>query len=243
MLRKAWLKMTKAEWLFMKRSPLVLALVGFVVYLARAINFAFTQRSILGEGLYLYKGYLFAKGTYSPYQDYGFWTQRAPLSYLVYGWVQQLFGSGQRTGCFFSIVLGGGFWEWTCTGNVIDAFEKSDQYLAEVIPSKSLVYWDGENAAAVLLYVPDIRVFPQQFDGDWNYFKTDDSNKLAQYGFWNEELARRWQEDANVFLFQEKNYLDWKPYVNTDEFYEPPRSTWALNCAPDTYLRVFMHDP
>ncbi|HEY5269777.1 MAG TPA: hypothetical protein VII97_05535 [Anaerolineales bacterium] len=145
----------------MKQCPLVLALVGFVVYLARAINFAFTQRSILDEGLYLYKGYLFAEGTYSPFQDYGFWIQKASLSYLVYGWVQQLFGPGLRTGRFFSIVLGGGFREWTCTGNVIEAFEKSNQYLAEAIPSQSLVYWDGENAAAVLLYVPDIRVFSQ----------------------------------------------------------------------------------
>jgi hypothetical protein len=45
-----------------------------------------------------------------------------------------------------TVVLGGGFREWTCTGNVIEAFEKSGQYLAEVIPSQSLVYWDGENA-------------------------------------------------------------------------------------------------
>jgi len=633
MLRKAWLKMTKADSLFMKRGPLVLALVGFAAYLSRAIYFAFTQRSILDEGLYLYKGYLFAEGIYSPYQNYGFWTQKAPLSYMVYGWIQQLFGPGLRTGRFFSIflgamailglalvarrigghwwgtasiwvvalnpvsiryfsvamsqslvacllmwmlfftlgeersrwqivagglwagimvmarqnmapvlvilvfyivwqrgwktgllaagaslfpiiiihavywpeilkmwtpwlperltpfldawrlplpssaqanilgisaqiqsflegfrfhftaltgglaalllwpagkywkdrnqfrnavflmvlflvllglhlwaglgntaannnnaftfspylsffdllgilvfvsvshsltrhiplmqqifvtiflflvsvgigfgdfevlgdglvtirvprmrtffttwkflpgnvmlwdfvankfgigyetsrmlfptiaialaglllilfgfgiwlflrrnpsisvsfvtivvtifllvgtllastaVLGGGFQGWTCSGNVIEAFEKTGQYLAEVIPSQSLVYWDGENAATVLLYVPDIRVFPQQFDGDWNYFKTGDSDKLAQYSFWDEELARRWQEEAGVFLFQEKNYLKWKSYVNTDEFNEPAPSTWTLNCAPDTFLRLFIREP
>jgi len=633
MLRKVWLKMTKADSLFMKRGPLVLALVGFVVYLGRAVNFAFTQRSILDEGLYLYKGYLFAEGLYSPYQDYGFWTQKAPLSYLVYGWVQQLFGPGLRTGRYFAIflgaiailglalvarrmggrwwgsasiwvvvlnpvsiryfsvamsqslvacllmwmlffsigegrsrwqivaggllagimvmarqnmapvliilvlfqvwqqgwktalfaavaslfplavvhavywpdilkmwtpwlperltpfldawrlslpssgqassagisakiqsflegfrfhftalvgglvalllwpagkywkdrnqfrnslflmvlflvllglhlwaglgnttannnnvftfnpylsffdllgilvfvsvshslnrripliqqifatifllvvsvgigyggfevlgedlatiqlprvrdffttwkflpgnamlwqiaankfgieygtsrllfptivialtglflilisfgiwhflhrkgssslsfvsfavtifllvgtllastpVLGGGFREWNCTGNVIETFENSGQNLAEVIPSQSRVYWDGRNAAAVLLYVPDIRVFPQQFDGDWNYFETGDSDKLAKFGFWDAELARGWQENADVFLFQEKDYLDWKSYVNTDEFTEPPRSTWTLNCAPGTYLRIFIRKP
>lgn len=87
-------------------------------------------------------------------------------------------------------ILGGGFQAFTCTGNVIETFEKSGQYLAEVIPSQSLVYWDGDNAAAVLLYAPDIRVFPQQFDGDWNYFATGDSDKLARFGFWDNELAR-----------------------------------------------------
>jgi len=140
-------------------------------------------------------------------------------------------------------VLGGGFRAFTCTGNVIEAFEKGGQYLAEVIPAHSLVYWDGGNAAAELLYVPDIQIFPQQFDGDWNYVEAGNSDKLARYGFWDQELARRWQEEAGVFLFQADKFPDWKAYVNNEAFNEAPRSTWALNCAPDTYLRVFIRKP
>ena len=75
MLRNAWLRITKADSLSMKLGPLGLALVGFVAYLGQAINLTFTQRSIVDEGLYLFKGYLFVLGIYSPYQDYGFWTQ------------------------------------------------------------------------------------------------------------------------------------------------------------------------
>jgi hypothetical protein len=137
-------------------------------------------------------------------------------------------------------VLGGGFRAFTCTGNVIEAFEKSGQYLNEMIPSQSLIYWDGYNTAAVLLYVPHIRIFPQQFDGNWNYVEAGDSDKLARYGFWDWELARRWQEEAGAFLFQANKYPDWQAYVNTDQFNEPPPSTWPLNCEPDSFLRLFI---
>jgi hypothetical protein len=140
-------------------------------------------------------------------------------------------------------VLSGGFHAFSCTGNVIEAFEKSGQYLAETIPAGSQVYWDGENAAAVLLYVPDIRIFPQQFDGAWNYVEAGNSDMLARYGFWDKELATRWQAEADVFLFQAKNYPGWEAYVNTEKFNEPPRSTYPLNCAQDTFMRIFVHDP
>jgi hypothetical protein len=140
-------------------------------------------------------------------------------------------------------VLGGGFQEWTCSGNVIQSFEQSGKYLAEGIPPHSQVYWDGDNAAAVLLYIPDIRIFPPQVDGDWNFAATGDSNLLAKFGFWDKELALRWQTQATVFLFQEQRYLDWAPFVENSRFYEPPASVENLNCAPGTYLRVFVRNP
>ncbi|MEW6092455.1 MAG: glycosyltransferase family 39 protein [Chloroflexota bacterium] len=140
-------------------------------------------------------------------------------------------------------VLGGGFQEWNCTGNVIESYEQAGQYLASVIPSQSQVYWNGSNAVAVLLYVPEIRIFPPQFDGAWNFSDAGDADDLARFGFWNSESANRWREEADVFLLQERDYLDWKPYVNTEEFNEPPRSTWALDCAPNTYFRVFIREP
>jgi hypothetical protein len=143
-----------------------------------------------------------------------------------------------------SVLLGGGFQEWSCKENTLTAFEESGRYLAEVIPTGSQVYWSGGNAAAVLSYLPGIRIFPQQLDGPYNYYQTGSSDELARYGYWNGILAQRWQEEANVFLFQEKDYVElWKSYVNTDAFNEPPRFTQALNCAPDTYLRVFIRKP
>jgi hypothetical protein len=83
-----------------------LAVAGMMVYLAFSIQFAKTQRSTIDEGLFLYKGYLFANGTYRPFQDYGVRTQYGPLSYLVPGAIQMWFGPGLRTGRIFAIITG-----------------------------------------------------------------------------------------------------------------------------------------
>jgi hypothetical protein len=66
-------------------------------------RYAHTRQSILDEGAYLYKGYLFATGQYFPYQTYGPWTNHTPLAFLIPGWIQVLFGPGLRTGRYFAI--------------------------------------------------------------------------------------------------------------------------------------------
>jgi Dolichyl-phosphate-mannose-protein mannosyltransferase len=152
-----------------------------------------------------------------------------------------LFAGGLFTPTVF---LGGGFQDWKCNGSTIKAFEESGRYLAEVIPPGSQVFWGGGNAAAVLLYVPEIRIFPPQLDNPYNYYQNGNSDELARYGYWNKELAVRWQDEADVFILQEIEYKDtWEAYVNTDVFTESPQFTQALNCAPDSYLRVFIRKP
>ncbi len=139
-------------------------------------------------------------------------------------------------------VLSGGFREWNCGGNVIESYEKAGQYLADAIPPDSLVYWAGGNAVAVLTYVDNIRLFPAQVDGSWNYIDSGEADTLSRMGFWNSELANEWQAQADVILVQEKDYPSWKEYVNTDNFNEPPRQELVLNCEADSYLRVFIRD-
>ena len=83
----------------------VIALLGGIVYLIQAIKYAALQVSILDEGAYLYKGYLFATRQYTPFQDYGPWGNHMPFSFLIPGYVQTVFGPGLRTGRYFSIAL------------------------------------------------------------------------------------------------------------------------------------------
>lgn len=83
----------------------VLALIGVGVYLLIAFSMMGRLQSFLDEGLYLYKGYLFASGAYSPYQDYGVWTNHMPLAFLIPGIIQYIFGPGLLTGRLLSIVM------------------------------------------------------------------------------------------------------------------------------------------
>jgi hypothetical protein len=82
------------------------ALIGAGLYLLHSWASAHGQASVLDEGLYLYKGYLFASGRYWPFQDYGPLTNHMPLSFLIPGWIQLIFEPGIRTGRYAAILLG-----------------------------------------------------------------------------------------------------------------------------------------
>lgn len=83
-----------------------IALLGGMFYLLQSYIFAHTQTSVLDEGAYLYKGYLFVTGQYSIYQEYGPVSNHMPLAFYIPGAVQAIFGSGIRTGRYFAIFLG-----------------------------------------------------------------------------------------------------------------------------------------
>ncbi|MFN2159614.1 MAG: hypothetical protein ACK2TW_06650 [Anaerolineales bacterium] len=94
--------------------PEALAILGGIVFLAQLWRYAHLLDSLIDEGLYLYKGLLFVSGQYSLYQFYGPWTSKMPLSYLIPGLVQFLFGPDLGVGRTFSGFLAGlfllGFW-------------------------------------------------------------------------------------------------------------------------------------
>lgn len=93
-------KINSVPWL-----PAILTIAGFIAYILQAINIARTKTSFLDEGLYVYKGWLFATGQYVPFQDYGLWTNHAILSFLIPGYIQKWFGPGLDTARYFMIVL------------------------------------------------------------------------------------------------------------------------------------------
>lgn len=83
-----------------------LSLLSMFFYSLELWLFAHIQYSVLDEGLYLYKGWLFATGKYIPFQAYGPWTNQMPLAFLIPGWVEVVFGPGLQTGRIFACVLG-----------------------------------------------------------------------------------------------------------------------------------------
>lgn len=83
----------------------ILACFAMVLYFTQSWVFAHTRDSVLDEGLYLLKGYLFLTGKYEPFQDYGVETNHMPLSFLIPGFFQYAFGPGLRTGRYYAIVI------------------------------------------------------------------------------------------------------------------------------------------
>lgn len=139
-----------------------------------------------------------------------------------------------------TVVLGGGLTQWNCSGNAISEYRLVGDYLARNIPAGSSVYWDGGNAVAVLLYVPGIHVFPQQLDGQWNFYTGGDSNTLARLSRWNDELAKTWRDEADVVIIQQVDFPNWQTYLNDSGFVEVQPLKIPMNCASNTYLRLFI---
>jgi len=137
-------------------------------------------------------------------------------------------------------VLGGGFTQWNCSGIVVTEYKQVGNYFAKNIPAGSSVYWDGGNAVAILLSVPNIRIFPQQLDGPWNYYNGGDSNTFARLGKWNDFLAKTWRDEADVIITQQVNYPNWQSYLTESKFVEVAPLKIPLNCEANTYLRVFI---
>ncbi len=86
--------------------PEIISAAGLLIFFAQLWTFAHTQHSVLDEGLYLFKGFLFASGRYQLFQDYGPLTNQMPVAFLIPGSVQTLLGPGLRVGRYFAIFLG-----------------------------------------------------------------------------------------------------------------------------------------
>ncbi|HJR79842.1 MAG TPA: hypothetical protein VJ821_07205 [Anaerolineales bacterium] len=74
--------------------------------MAQSWYFVHSLDSIGDEGSYLYKGYMFARGDYYPFQEYTFWTNKAPLAFLIPGYIQLWFGPGLREARYFAMLVG-----------------------------------------------------------------------------------------------------------------------------------------
>lgn len=104
------IKHWKSQLSAAQNSALIIRLLGFAavifIYTYQAYRFADAMPVNTDEGSYLAKGWLFVSGTYMPFQDYGPWTNKMPLAFIIPGLAQYLFGPGLLTGRVFSIVLG-----------------------------------------------------------------------------------------------------------------------------------------
>jgi hypothetical protein len=99
-------------------------------------------------------------------------------------------------------VLGDGYRVYDCGGNIPLNYAKAGQYLDDLIPKGSLVYW-RVYSPTLLLYIPGVRIFPQQLNIS-AYQEVGNSEERARLGMWNEELDNRWGHEADFLLVQER---------------------------------------
>ena len=98
----------KNKFTAFSKTPLMYGiLIAFVltIFLTLAFTSAHRLPSRVDEGSFLIKGYYYITGKYTPFEDYGPWTNNMPFAYYIPGLAQAIFGPGLRTGRYFAIFL------------------------------------------------------------------------------------------------------------------------------------------
>lgn len=137
-------------------------------------------------------------------------------------------------------VLSGHFVIYDCTDDVLAAMERAGAVLAAEIPRGSLVYWAGGNSVVPLLYVPQIRTFPAQYNDGYNYRIGGEAEALYRLGMWNEVLAEQWRQQADVILLEKRRVTsEWLAFLRARDFAEF-RVTPPVNpCDPPSRIAIY----
>ena len=98
---------------------------------------------------------------------------------------------------------GGGKSEEVCKDNMIAGYNQVADTLLPVITPGSTIYWENSTSPIPLLYLEDINIYPAQMDQQFNRLPNGDSDLINLYGYWNDELAAQWREEADYLLIEE----------------------------------------
>lgn len=124
--------------------------------------------------------------------------------------------------------------------NVIEVYERAGHALAQSVPPGAKVYWSS-GASAILLSYANVAIYPPQLNGAYTKREGGDSERLLRSGFWNDELARRWLNEADVLLLSYALYSPERyPTITPDKYAELPPLGPFDSCKPESRLRVFI---
>jgi len=127
-----------------------------------------------------------------------------------------------------------------CNRDIIHSYRSAGLHIAERVPPGSKVYWKGGNSAVPLMYLPGILLYPAQLNGDYTFKKFGDPEILDKYGYWSEELAEKWLNEADYILIQQRFYNDWyQERLSTERFQELESTNPSAYCEENTHIRIF----
>jgi hypothetical protein len=137
-------------------------------------------------------------------------------------------------------VLGKGNDFFDCDGsNVLASYERAGEYLRELIPPGSQVYWDGR-INAILLYLPDVKIYPAQLNHNHSFFVGGDGDTLLRSGLWNDVLARQWLDEADYVLVEAGLQQDWvMEILESGKYVKLKGSPKAERCRWQSAILVF----
>ena len=136
-------------------------------------------------------------------------------------------------------LLGGEFSPKLCN-NIVQSYEAVAAEVQPIITPGSTVYYAGSYSPILMLYLPDVNIFPQQYEVAYSHYIGGDSDTLERYGYWNDETAQRWLTEADFVIVEEK-FLEtfFMEYADPDQFDGVYHSRPVSDCDPDSEIFIF----
>ncbi len=107
-----------------------------------------------------------------------------------------------------------------CEDDVILTHEAVAAELQEIIEPGSSVYWEL-TSNMLLLYLPDVEIFPPQLNTGFNYLGNSQLGKsdlVYKFGYWNATLKQEWIKQADYLLIPSQHAETWQPMTDSGEF-------------------------
>lgn len=136
-------------------------------------------------------------------------------------------------------ILGGGYTTRDCELDIIASSELIGEYLQDIIPAGSSVYWDGGLSAIPLVYLSGVTIYPAQINSAYSFMSGGDTDEVHRFGFWNEELKAEWMNTSDFIIVEEVRYPGWREFLTPSEFDEYPSTPVGTSCIEGTRLRIF----
>jgi hypothetical protein len=137
-------------------------------------------------------------------------------------------------------LLSGNYQEYDCSGDIIAAHKDVGVHLADMIAPGSQVYWQGSLSVVPLLYAPEINIYPPQINDGYAVRIGGETQEIARWGLWNEELAEQWKEEADYIIVEDRYYNnEWKTFLESGRYVELEPSTSTAPCRDNARLRIF----
>ena len=124
---------------------------------------------------------------------------------------------------------------------MIASYEAGGARLAEVVPAGAKVYWWGGLSAVPLLYIPEAQIYPAQINDGYSYRLSGDADELERFGWWNEELAEKWLQEADVILIEARQYGGFATsFAESGAFDETSPTPPMIPCRANSPIHIFV---
>ena len=127
-------------------------------------------------------------------------------------------------------------------GNIITRYETLARTVNDVIPEQSKVFWYGNEAAMLMLYLPNREILPQRVNSDFGIRDVNDQDALLALGLYNQDIVSEWTQNADYLFVSEaefQRYPELLLWLTENRYSEPVSLMPTCRDVKETTLHLY----